>query len=387
MSVGGLSVARTFNTRQAGGIDPLFGPGWVSGVMATSADAPFIKLTTYDSLVQVSLPDGSTLGFTKVDSTGATYQPQVGAEKYALTYDSATNSFQLTDDGGNTATFTRGTTDPTGVYTPTSVSTPGSGNTSTYSWEKVTLGTQDVMRPTRLLAPVPSGVTCTTLVRGCRALTFTYATATTATGTAANTWGDYLGRVKDVSYTAWDPDLPTPAMRTVVLARYTYDSTGRLRATWDPRLDYTDGSSSHSLRTTYDYDTDGTVTTMTPPAQEPWQFTYTTLPDDPGKGRLHKVTRSALAAGTAVESVVYRIPTTGSGAPYDLSGTQTARWGQTEPPTDATAVFPATQVPTGNPATGTLPTSYERATVTYLDANARTVNTAQPGGYISTRNG
>jgi YD repeat-containing protein len=47
-------------------------------------------------------------------------------------------------------------------------------------------------------------------------------------------------------------------------------------------------------------------------------------------------------------------------------------------------VFPPTQIPTGNPATGTLPNSYERATVTYLDANARTVNTAEPGGYLST---
>nr|BFE69031.1 hypothetical protein GCM10020092_023320 [Actinoplanes digitatis] len=74
----------------------------------------------------------------------------------------------------------------------------------------------------------------------------------------------------------------------------------------------------------------------------------------------------------------------GAGAPYDLSAAQTSRWGQTEPPTDATAVFPPTQVPTGDPVTGTLPSSYERATVTYLDANARTVNGVQPGGYLST---
>ena len=40
-------------------------------------------------------------------------------------------------------------------------------------------------------------------------------------------------------------------------------------------------------------------------------------------------------------------------------------------------------MPSGNPSTGTLPSSYERATVTYLDANAREVNTATPGGNIS----
>ena len=99
------------------------------------------------------------------------------------------------------------------------------------------------------------------------------------------------------------------------------------------------------------------------------------MPGDSGAGRLASVTRS-----TAVTTVVYRVPVTGAGAPYDLSGPQTIRWGQTEPPTDAAAVFPPTQVPTLDQAAGTLPTSYEYAGVTYLDANGRTVNTAEPGG-------
>ncbi|MEV0429307.1 RHS repeat-associated core domain-containing protein [Micromonospora sp. NPDC050495] len=384
VSVAGLAISRTVNSRQPLGLDPLFGPGWVSGLVVSDADAPYTKLTTYGSLAQVKLPDDSTIGFTKVDSAGVNYEPHVGAESLKLTFNSATSTFTLSDDKGNVVTFTRTSTDPAGVYTPTSVTAPGSGNTTAYSWEKVTLGTTDIMRPTRLLAPVPAGVSCTTLVRGCRALTFTYATTTTATGLGDGQWGDYAGRVKEISYTAWDPDLGTPAMRTVVLAHYTYDSTGRLRTFNDPRLDYTDGSGAHSLRTVYYYDSHGIIVSLTLPAQQPWQFSYTTLPSDPGNGRLYKVTRSALAAGTSVETVVYQVPTSGTGAPYDLSGTQTARWGQNEPPTDATAVFPATQVPTGDPAAGTLPSSYERATVGYLDANARTVNTTQPGGYVST---
>ncbi|MFD6714671.1 RHS repeat-associated core domain-containing protein [Micromonospora chalcea] len=384
VSVAGLSISRTVNSRQPLGLDPLFGPGWVSGLVVSDADAPYTKLTAYGSLVQVRLPDDSSIGFTKVDSAGVNYEPQVGAESYSLTFASATSTFTLSDDKGNVVKFTRTATDPANVYTPTSVTPPGSGNTTTYSWEKVTLGTNDIMRPTRLLAPVPAGVSCTTLVRGCRALTFTYATTTTATGLGDGQWGDYVGRVKQISYTAWDPDLATPAMRTVVLARYTYDNGGRLRSFADPRLDYTDGTGAHSLRTVYFYDSNGIIVSLTPPAQQPWQFSYTTTPSDPGKGRLYKVTRSALTAGTAVETVVYQVPTSGSGAPYDLSGAQTARWAQSEPPTDATAVFPATQVPTGDPSTGTLPGSYERATVTYLDANARTVNSAQPGGYLTT---
>ncbi len=384
VSVAGLAISRTVNSRQPLGLDPLFGPGWVSGLVASDADAPYTKLTTYGSLVQVKLPDDSTIGFTKADSAGVNYEPQIGAEPFTLTFNSSTSTFTLSDDKGNVVSFTRTSTDPAGVYTPTSVTPPGSDNTTTYSWEKVTLGTTDIMRPTRLLAPVPAGVSCTTLVRGCRALTFTYAATTTATGLGDGQWGDYAGRVKEISYTAWDPDLPAPAMRIVVLAHYTYDSGGRLRTFNDPRLDYTDGSGTHSLRTVYYYDSHGIIVSLTPPAQQPWQFSYSTLPSDPGNGRLYKVTRSALTAGTSVETVIYQVPTSGSGAPYDLSGTQTARWAQTEPPTDATAVYPATQVPDGDPAAGTKPSSYERATVTYLDANARTVNTVQPGGYLTT---
>ena len=384
VSVAGLSVSRTYNSRQPGGLDPLFGPGWLSGTIVSAADAPYTQLTVYGSLVQVGLPDGSTIGFTKTTSTGTTFEPQIGAESHALTFNATTNAYTLTDGAGNVVTFTRGTADPTGVFSPTAATSPGSGTTTTYAWQKVTVNGQDLMRPTRVLAPVADGVTCTTLVRGCKALVFTYATATTATGTADGTWGDYTGRVAQIAYTAWDPELTTPAVRTVVLARYAYDSTGRLRGAWDPRLDWTDGGGAHSLRTIYSYDPTGILTTMTPPAQEPWQFSYTTVPNDPGAGRLSKVIRSALSAGTAVETVVYRVPTTGAGAPYDLSAAQTNRWGQAEQPTDATAVFPATQIPTGDPATGTLPSSYERATVTYLDANARTVNVAQPGGYLTT---
>lgn len=384
VSVVGLSVARTLNSRQpSGNADPLFGPGWTSGIVVSDAQAAYTRLTAYGSLVQIKLPDNSTIGFTKANAAGVNYEPQVGAESYTLTFAASSNTFTLSDGDGNVVTFTRTETDPANTYTPTAATVPGSGTATTYSWEKVTIGAREVMRPTRLLAPVPDGITCTTLVRGCRALTFTYATATTATGTADGTWGDYTGRVKEISYTAWDPDLQTPAMRTIALARYTYDSTGRLRAHSDPRLDYEDNGSTKQLRTVYYYNGDGIITSLTPPAQEPWQFSYTTVPNDPGKGRLHKVTRSALSAGTAVETVVYQVPTSGNSAPYDLSAAQTERWGQTEPPTDATAIYPVTQIPDGDPAGGNLPNSYERATVTYLDANARTVNTAQPGGYIT----
>src|SRR5262249_28551742 len=117
---------------------------------------------------------------------------------------------------------------------------------------------------------------------------------------------------------------------------------------------------------------------------EPWQLSYTTIPGDPGKGRLTQVSRSALTDGTAHTTVVYHVPTADTGAPYDLSAGQTTRWGQAEQPVDATALYDPGQVPDGNQSTGTLPSSYDRASLTYVDANGRAVNTVAPGGYTTT---
>jgi RHS repeat-associated protein len=387
-----LTVTRSFNTRRAAATDPagMFGPGWVSGVVVEAADAPYTDLTVTGSLVQVGLPDGDTLGFTThaVTGTGRTYDSETGFEQLNLTYTTAGDFYTLKDLDGNTVTFTHITGAATGVYNPTAVTTPGSGQTTSTSWQKITVAGVDVVRPTQVLAPVPAGVSCASLVRGCRALTISYATTTTATGTSQAQWGDYLGRVTQVAFTAWDPDATPPAMRTVVMARYSYDSGGRLRAQWDPRLDWADTSTTppttRHLAETYDYDTDGIITTLTPAGGfQPWTLTYTTIPGDPGKGRLAQVTRSALDAGTAHTTIVYKIPLSGPGAPYDMSATQTTRWGQPEQPVDATAVFDPGQIPDGNQATGTLPTSYTRANLTYLDANGRTVNTVAPGGYTT----
>jgi RHS repeat-associated protein len=388
-SVFNIGLSRTFNTRQAGGVDAMYGPGWVSSV-AVKADPGYTDLTVTGSLVQIGLPDGAVLGFAKQSGTATTavYAPQVGAEQFKLTWTSSPDRFTLTDPAGNVVLFDRPAGGSAGLYMPTSVTPNGSVETSTVAWELVP-GSTTVARPTRVLAPVPTGVSCASaLVAGCRALTFTYASTTTATGTAPSGWGDYTNRLVMVQFTGWDPDASPPGMRTIEVARFLYDSTGRLRASWNPGLDWFDTSVSppvaRQLKTVYAYDGNGILTSLTPPGEEAWSFAYTTVPGDSGLGRLATVSRSALSAGTAVATVVYRVPVSGTGAPYDLSGGQTARWGQSEPPTDAAAVFPPTQIPTGNQATGTMPSSYQRATVTYLDVNGRTVNNAGAGGGIDT---
>ncbi|TCO44517.1 RHS repeat-associated protein [Kribbella antiqua] len=352
-----LTVSRTYNTRRAGQSDQsgMFGPGWISGALVDEAETPYTSLGVFGSLVQVGLPDGDTVGFTA--RNGTDFDPEVGQEFLRLTYMSATDSYKLSDQDGTSVTFTRVAGSAAGTYYPTATTQPGSNQTTTYVWEKVVVAGDEVVRPTRMLAPVPDGVNCTTLSRGCRALGFTYATTTTATG---STLGDYAGRVKQISFTAWDPD--QAAMRTVPMAAYEYDGTGRLRGTWDPRL-------GTAAKETYTYQADGVLSAVMPAGREPWQLSYTTVGGDVAAGRLHKVTRS-----TATTTVAYKVALSGSGAPNDLSPEQTKRWGQLEAPTDATAISPADET------SG----SWGRSTVSYLDANGRLVNEAKPGGHIST---
>ncbi|MEV6927409.1 DNRLRE domain-containing protein [Dactylosporangium sp. NPDC051485] len=369
-----LGVSRGFDTRQAGAFDTshMFGPGWTS--TATAGTTPYSGLTVTGSLVQVKLPDGQALGFTAL--TGTTFRSEVGKEEYTLTYNGGTDTYRLAETEGTVVVFGRAPGAPAGQYSPTGMTPSGTSQSASMAWQTATVDGVTVTRPTQILAPVPAGVNCATLVRGCQALAFTYATATTATGTAQAGWGDYTGRVKQITFTAWDP--ATSAMKTTALSAYSYDSNGRLTAQWDPRLD---NGGTH-LWKTYSYNGDGTLNTLTPVAQEPWTFAYTTVPGDSGAGRLASVSRSALAAGTATTSVVYNVPVSGAGAPYDLSAGQTARWAQTAAPVTGTAVFDAGQAPNGNQPAGTMPSSWTRATITYLDANGRRVNVASPGGHI-----
>ncbi|GIF12835.1 RHS repeat-associated core domain-containing protein [Actinoplanes teichomyceticus] len=377
-TISGLGLHRTFNSRRPADIDPLFGPGWISGIEAPDAGT-YNKLTVTGGLAQVGLADGTSLGFTKkaTTSTGATFTGQVGIGAYALTYTTTGDTYQLVEPSGDIVTFAR---QSSGVYTPTALTSAGLSTSAKISWETVTVNGATVTRPTAVLDTSSDGINCTTPVRGCRRLNLSYATATTAT---SSTPGDFVGRVKQVTLTAWDPALATPAMRTVVLTQYAYDSTGRLQAAWNPALDYLSAGVTTHVATKYTYNTDGTISTLTPAGEAPWQFTYTTVPGDTGAGRLYKVTRSAGSAGTSVETIVYNVKISGAGAPVDMAA-NAARWGQSVLPVDATAVYPGDIVPDGNPATGTLPTysDDDRITVTYMDGDGRMINRMYPGGTL-----
>ena len=182
----------------------------------------------------------------------------------------------------------------------TYVYAPVEGNTGTTS-----------MQPYEVLAPAPAGVTCGTKVEelknGCRALTFEYATATTATGENSTEWGSYKGHLAKVWFRAYSTTLKE--MTKVEVARYEYDGKGRLRVEWDPRIESSTacGKTCSALKTTYGYDLENHVTTLTPSGQQPWAFSYGTIAGDSNTGRLLKVTRAYPKASWSEKEVTEKL--------------------------------------------------------------------------------
>lgn len=353
----GLGVSRTHTTlappNESATAEGVFGPGWTASLPSEGASGYTFEDHSSDGYLLLLGPDGETLtyeaGSDKVAFTGISDAD----DGSVITKDSA-DKYTLTDTDGAKTVFTKANT----FWNVTRIDRPGAEGTTVYTRDPTG-------RVTRVLAPVATGVSCTAgLVAGCRALDLTYASATTATGTAESAWGDRAGRLAKVAFTAYDP--ATSAMKTAVVAQYAYDSTGHLRAAWDPRT-------SPVLKTRYSYDPAGRIATLTPPGLATWSMTYD------AKGRLAAVSRPDPAIGTVTWPIAYDIPITGSGAPVDLSGAQTTRWAQSvDLPRIGAALFPASRVPPrgtdGAYAPGSADWPY--AEVTYLDVNGRAVNTA-----------
>jgi tripartite motif-containing protein 71 len=169
------------------------------------------------------------------------------------------------------------------AWVPISTEGPTSGDTYKYTYRSVVVEGKAYAEPTEVLGPVPAGVSCTTkLEKGCRALSFTYSSATTAKGESASEWGEVNGLLAKVSFTAYNPS--TGTMQTTAVAQYLYDKSGRLRTEWDPRI-------SPALKTTYAYDAEGHVTAVSPPGQQPWLIHYGIIAGDSNAGRTLSVTR------------------------------------------------------------------------------------------------
>lgn len=262
----------------------------------------------------------------------------------------------FTDPAGNRTVFSNAGSG--NEYLPKSVAmTGGSGNKSRMIYEFA----GSSRRLKQVIAPAAEGVICSdegaVSTPGCRVLAFTYKNA--------SYWGGpkILGdRLQKITYHAPGHGGPWEVFT------YQYNSDGRLVAAWDPRTELVEA---------YVYTTNGQLSTLTPPGQEPWTMQYA---KDQGKtavgatGRLASVKRASLVEGkpTAQTTIAYGVPL--SGTPYSMGPEAVAAWGQEDLPTDATAIFPPDEVPPSPPS------SYTRATVYYMDAEGQTSNIATPSG-------
>nr|WSX81776.1 DNRLRE domain-containing protein [Streptomyces sp. NBC_00899] len=390
----GMTVTRTASSRspQAGtGLDgqvPIFGPQWLSGTVAEATDSEYTEIRkTSNASLDVTTVDGDTIKFTS-NAAGNGWVPETGSEDLTLTGAFASGDFTLSDTEGTVTTFSKVAAAATTWTVASSLSNGLANSTTQVVSEAVVVGGKTLARPKRIIA----STTATTLAtcqadpstRGCRVLEFTYATATTATGYSTSAdFGDFAGQVSSIKLWATAPGAAASTATTV--AQYKYDVGGALRQEWDPRL-------SQTTQAQYAYDASGRVTYEQDHALLPWHFAYGQVGTaaTAGPGMLLTASRSTLAPGTAgttngtaTTTVVYGVPLTGGSAPNDLGPSAAASWGQSDLPTDATAVFPADQIPASSDGTTLAATGYTRAGIHYLDASGREVDTATPGKHVT----
>ncbi len=383
----GLSVDRTTSSRQSAmsedtnGQAAIFGPDWISGITADTSGSDWSDIRQ-TSATSVELIDshGAGTGFTA--TSGGGWQPEPGSEALTL-IGSLTGSFTLKDTASTTTTFVK--VDPAATTWQVATSYLSAANsTTTVVSEKVVSGSQTLARPKYVIAPTSavSADTCaaTPSAKGCRLLEFVYATATTAT---PNAFGDVAGQVKEIRLWATEPGASAATSKSMQM--YLYDDAKHLRRVWNPQI-------VPSLFTDYSYDTAGRVTQLTDPGQLSWTFTYGRAGNaaTAGDGMLLAASRPGLrqgtadvSEGTAATSLVYDVPLTGTRAPYAMGTSDVAAWGQSDVPTDATAVFPPDAVPVSHDGQALTAADYTRAGISYADASGREVNTATPGGHIS----
>jgi len=298
--------------------------------------------------------EGQSLSF-EVGESGAFITPpeMTGNVLYRL----SESQIAFTDPDGNRTVFSNFGSGS--EYWPISVSqTGGAGNKTRMIYDIE----GNKRRLKRVIAPAADGITCSdeaaTTTTGCRVLSFHYENA--------KKWGapESMGwRLAKMTFYAYGQGGPWD------VASYSYNSEGRLTAVWDPRI-------SPALQETYTYETDGQLKTLTPAGQEPWTMTYGTVSGEVTGGRLMSVKRPSLieSTPTAQITMAYRVPVSGSAAPYDMSPQAVAAWGQEDVPTDATAIFPPDEVPSNSPS------SYAGATVYYMDAEGQASNIASSVG-------
>ncbi|WP_182049971.1 DUF6531 domain-containing protein [Changpingibacter yushuensis] len=381
--VGDLSVSRSYSTLAGKATNPVFGPGWSASFDGTDAGAAGA------TIVDNTLVDG-TYSLTDAENDVVVYRQPSGGKKLMeegvyLPVDEETSeagmSLTLSGKGGAAQLILREEDGTTTVYTPvsftagkaptwapSSVIEPGSAGATTFTRD-------NAGRITRILAPVPPGVDCSSgaLGVGCRALNISYASATTATATNA---GDITGQVRAIDYVAWDP--ATSAMASTPVATYLYDVEERLVKVTDPRT---------GLATSYGYEGSSAseqplLRSVTPSGLAGFALDFGQASQD--KQSLLSVSRDPATAGGAKHTLsrfVYGIdPQTVTQGLPTLTSEEVAVWGQSTAPTYAAAVFSADrQNVAGSTPSAVTAGDWPYADVQYTDDQGRVLNTASYG--------
>jgi RHS repeat-associated protein len=357
-----LEFSRSFSSREAAiESEGVLGPGWKpASPLEEAGGASWSKVVLKEESedfegesftykwAELVHSEGAVLAF---EQEGTQYLTPPEMSGYVLSKPTETE-ITLADPDGNVVTFSNNGSG--NEYLPKSIAmTGGPGNKSRMIYETVNgkLRLQKIIAPAAPFVPCPDNES--SLKEGCRLLVFNYGPAFTGGPT----------RLLSITYHAkghggpWD------------VAKFEYDTSGRLKAAYDPRI-------SPALKETYTYNATGQIATLTPPGQQAWTMSYGTLPGGSAIGRLTSVKRPSLVEGkTAQTTIAYEVPLSkGAGGAYDMERTDVSEWGQEDLPTDATAIFPPDEVPASPPS------SFTRATVYYMDAEGQTVNVASPQG-------
>jgi YD repeat-containing protein len=280
---GTLSVSRHYDSRNtARNKEGPLGPQWT------------INLNSQSELEE--LPSGSMVsvgaeGLTLFTKSGSSFEAPEGDRnltlEYKPTYEEKGPAYLLSDPKQGTTTVFRLPAGAT-VWLPSASKGPISTDTVTDEYETIEVEGKPVVRPTLEIAPHPE-LTCekSNMQQGCRALELIYqGSEKTAKGEGRSEWGAYPHRLKEIIAIAYSP-AGKKVERTPVVA-YEYDAQGRLRAEQNPEV---------GLKTVYGYDSEGHVTAVTPPGQQPWLFRYGTAEGDTNLGRLLSTIRASTVEG------------------------------------------------------------------------------------------
>jgi RHS repeat-associated protein len=318
--------------------------------------------------------EGGSVAF---EINGSSYIAPEEMKEYVLT--KSGGDFELASPDGSHTVFDSSVSGNPSFYRPIAVYWQATEKSAKMVYQHIE-GTGEYQL-IKMIAPAPAGVTCSvseaTKTAGCRTLTFQYL--------EGSWYSPGYSRLTSITYY----NSSGQESQAQVVAKYEYDSHYRLIAEWDPRI-------SPALKEQYSYGPwPGSgwepgiyqMVSLTPPGEEPWEFGYYNGSEfkQNEKGyyetkdyelfnRLKSVSRATLLASPSVATttIAYQVPISGEGAPYDMSPATVAKWGQSDYPVDATAIFPPTQLPP------TRPSDYTKATVHYLDPDGNEVNAASP---------